>query len=90
MTTEGGATLGLGEAAPEHGSHRFSHAAMATVFRQRIESAELDDSDLTLRDLRRIRDAFASTLRSLYHPRVAYPNESHTSALETVPERVVH
>lgn len=64
-------------------------AAMATVFRQRIESAELDDSELTLRDLRRIRDAFASTLRSLYHPRVAYPNESHTSALETVPERLV-
>jgi len=32
MTAEGGATLGLGEAPPGHGSHRFSHAAMATVF----------------------------------------------------------
>jgi hypothetical protein len=63
-------------------------AAMATVFRQRIESAELDDSDLTLRDLRRIRDAFANTLRSLYHPRVAYPAETHTSSLEAVSERV--
>ena len=29
---DGGATLGLGEAPPGHGSHRFSHAAMATVF----------------------------------------------------------
>jgi FAD:protein FMN transferase len=29
---EGGATLGLGEALPGRGAHRFSHAAMATVF----------------------------------------------------------
>jgi len=32
MTADGGAILGLGEAPPGHGSHRFSHAAMATVF----------------------------------------------------------
>jgi len=31
MTAEGGATLGLGETTG-HGAHRFSHAAMATVF----------------------------------------------------------
>ena len=29
---DGGATLGLGEAPPGRGAHRFSHAAMATVF----------------------------------------------------------
>jgi FAD:protein FMN transferase len=28
----GGASVGLGEGPPERGSHRFSHAAMATVF----------------------------------------------------------
>ena len=27
-----GASVGLGEAAPGRGAHRFSHAAMATVF----------------------------------------------------------
>lgn len=29
---DGGASVGLGEAAPRRGAHRFSHAAMATVF----------------------------------------------------------
>jgi putative nucleotidyltransferase with HDIG domain len=62
-------------------------AAMATVFRQRIESGQLDDSDLTLRDLRRIRDAFAGSLRSLYHTRIPYPVETQTGAIEAVPER---
>ncbi len=60
-------------------------AALAAVFRQRLESGELDDSDLTLQDLQRIREAFVVSLRSLYHPRVAYPTESMTQALEAVP-----
>jgi cyclic-di-AMP phosphodiesterase PgpH len=62
-------------------------AAMASVFRQRMDGGELDDSELTLRDLRRIRDAFAVSLRSLYHPRVPYPAEPQTTALEAVAPR---
>jgi FAD:protein FMN transferase len=35
-----GATLGLGEALPARGTHRFSHAAMATVFEVRCVHAD--------------------------------------------------
>jgi cyclic-di-AMP phosphodiesterase PgpH len=59
-------------------------AAMASVFRQRLDAGELDGSDLTLRDLHCIRDAFAVSLRSLYHPRVPYPPEPQTAALEAI------
>lgn len=60
-------------------------SALERVFQQRLESGQLDDSSLTLRDLRRIREAFVLSLRSLYHPRVAYPTESMTQAIEAVP-----
>jgi hypothetical protein len=33
----------------------------------------LDDSDLTLRDLKEIRAAFLSVLKGVFHPRVKYP-----------------
>jgi hypothetical protein len=58
--------------------------AMAAVFRQRLDAGELDDSQLTLRDLQHIREAFAVSLRSLYHPRVPYPAEPQTTALEAI------
>jgi len=37
---DGGATLGLGAALPSRGTHRFSHAAMATVFEVRCVHAD--------------------------------------------------
>jgi putative nucleotidyltransferase with HDIG domain len=40
---------------------------------QRVSEGELNDADLTLRDLDAIADSFTSTLRGLYHPRVKYP-----------------
>jgi cyclic-di-AMP phosphodiesterase PgpH len=44
----------------------------------RIEIGELDDTDLTLRDLSRIQESFVATLRGIYHPRVQYPKlEKH-------------
>jgi hypothetical protein len=33
----------------------------------------LDESDLTLRDLKEIRAAFLSVLKGVFHPRVKYP-----------------
>jgi membrane-associated HD superfamily phosphohydrolase len=43
------------------------------LFRERIESGQLDESPLTLRDIERAREAFLSVLNGLYHPRVEYP-----------------
>lgn len=34
---------------------------------------QLDDTTLTLRDLNKAADAFVSTMRSVYHPRIQYP-----------------
>jgi putative nucleotidyltransferase with HDIG domain len=43
------------------------------VIAERVSEGQLDDSDLTLRDLRTIAASFKATMRAVYHPRVAYP-----------------
>jgi putative nucleotidyltransferase with HDIG domain len=43
------------------------------VINDRLLRGELDDSDLTLRDLDKIRDAFTSILQGVFHPRIKYP-----------------
>ncbi|MBP7692846.1 MAG: HDIG domain-containing protein [Anaerolineales bacterium] len=39
----------------------------------RLTKGQLDDTDLTLRDLHLIRASFVNTLRGVFHPRVQYP-----------------
>jgi len=41
----------------------------------RLVSGELDECDLTLRDLDTIREAFVSVLKGVFHPRIQYPSE---------------
>ena len=48
------------------------------VINDRLISGQLDDTDLTLKDLDRIRQAFASILTGVYHPRIQYPERSQT------------
>lgn len=43
------------------------------VFSERLSEGQLDESDLTLRDLRTIADSFKATLHAMYHPRIEYP-----------------
>lgn len=43
------------------------------VIAERMAEGQLDDSDLTLRDLRAIATSFKATMRAVYHPRVQYP-----------------
>jgi putative nucleotidyltransferase with HDIG domain len=43
------------------------------VIAERLAEGQLDESDLTLRDLRTIAGSFKATMRAVYHPRVAYP-----------------
>ena len=43
------------------------------VIAERLSEGQLDESDLTLNDLRTIANSFKSTMRAVYHPRVAYP-----------------
>jgi len=62
------------------------------IVRSTIEVAEkqgqLDETQLTLRDLSVITDVFVSILRGTHHPRVSYPKESPaTQDVSTVPNR---
>ena len=60
------------------------------IVRSTIESAEkqgqLDNTQLTLRDLRLIADSFVTILRGTHHPRVTYPeDESEEQNLNEAP-----
>jgi cyclic-di-AMP phosphodiesterase PgpH len=50
------------------------------VIAERLAEGQLDDSDLTLRDLRTIAESFKTTVRAVYHPRVAYPQPAPMEA----------
>jgi len=43
------------------------------VVDNRLSSEQLDNTDLTLRDLDEIIESFTTTLRGIYHPRIEYP-----------------
>ena len=43
------------------------------VIAERLAEGELEECDLTLRNIRTIAASFKQTLRGVYHPRIAYP-----------------
>jgi len=43
------------------------------VIQERLAERQLEECDLTLRDLKVIGDSFKATLRGIYHRRVEYP-----------------
>jgi membrane-associated HD superfamily phosphohydrolase len=46
---------------------------IAESIKAKLEAGQLDESDLTLRDLQDIHAAFLSVLKGVFHPRVKYP-----------------
>ena len=40
-----------------------------------VESGELDDCDLTLKDLHQIEESFVRVLMGIFHRRIAYPEK---------------
>lgn len=50
-----------------------------SLIRSRMADGQLDESDLTLRDLQKIRETFVSILQGIYHPRIKYPDENNES-----------
>ena len=46
---------------------------VAGIIEERVREGQMEDSDLTFRDLKVIRKAFVDMLRGVYHPRVVYP-----------------
>jgi putative nucleotidyltransferase with HDIG domain len=64
-------------------------AIIRSVVDNRIQIGQLDETDLTLRDLDAIVDSFTTTLRGIYHPRIPYPklesaSKSNGSLGETI------
>lgn len=62
------ATRSLQQPAPED-----IDALVERIVAERIAERQLDDSDLTLRDLERAKAAYKEALRGIFHPRIAYP-----------------
>jgi hypothetical protein len=56
-----------------------------TVLDDRLAKHQLEDTDLTLRDLQAIRESFVNTLRGVFHPRVQYPEALAAAASEVKP-----
>jgi putative nucleotidyltransferase with HDIG domain len=47
------------------------------IFREQIDDGQLDNTDLTFRDLSRIKDTFLKMLLGIYHVRVKYPDQKN-------------
>ncbi len=45
------------------------------IISQRIEDGQLNESGLSLRDIDLVREAFISSLKGVFHPRIQYPSE---------------
>ena len=51
-------------------------ALVQAVIAERASEGQLEQCELTLRDLKTIRDSFIATLRGVYHARIEYPAPS--------------
>jgi putative nucleotidyltransferase with HDIG domain len=58
-----------------------------SVIDNRLAQEQLDDTSLTMNDLKTVLDVFVSGLRGVYHPRLIYPelNESTINSLDAQP-----
>ncbi|MCI0884044.1 MAG: HDIG domain-containing protein, partial [Chloroflexi bacterium] len=54
-------------------SHERIDELVDGVIRERFNEGQLDESDLTMRDLKVIAESFKATLRGIYHERIEYP-----------------
>lgn len=48
-------------------------SVLRRIIQSRLNAGQLQDSELTLSDLKRIRGAFVDVFKSVYHPRIQYP-----------------
>jgi putative nucleotidyltransferase with HDIG domain len=67
-------------ASSDRSAERIS-ALVDEVIAERVAEGELDECDLTLRQLRIVGESFKQTLRGVYHPRIEYPEPSAAERL---------
>ncbi|GIV60931.1 MAG: 7TM receptor with intracellular metal dependent phosphohydrolase [Rhodothermaceae bacterium] len=61
-------------------THKRLEALIDMIFRARLDDGQLDDSDLTFRELNTIKQTFLSMLMAIYHVRVKYPDQDRELA----------
>jgi hypothetical protein len=64
-------------------THKRLKSLIELIFKERIEDGQLDNTDLTFRDLSQIKDTFLQMLMGIYHVRVKYPEQEEE---EDMPE----
>jgi hypothetical protein len=57
----------------EPGSIEEIERIVAETVKTRLDQGQLEECNLTLRDLKEIEAAFVSVLKGVFHPRVRYP-----------------
>lgn len=57
------------------------------IIRDRLEDGQLDEADLTLRQVSEIRRVFLSMLEGVYHPRIEYPEPPREPVTPVIDER---
>ncbi|MEI2617232.1 MAG: HDIG domain-containing metalloprotein [Thermomicrobiales bacterium] len=60
-------------------------AIVTHVIRERVDDGQLDECDLTLREIELIRRTFVQMLEGVYHPRVEYPATVEPTASPVTP-----
>jgi hypothetical protein len=69
-----------------------------TIFRAIFEDGQLDESNLTMKDLKLISDSFVRKLESVFHHRIAYPGyefnkddkPGDSGPAKDLPEKMAH
>jgi putative nucleotidyltransferase with HDIG domain len=59
--------------AREAGERPVIDELVDSIFAERLAEGQLDECDITMRELQEVATSFKATLRALYHPRIAYP-----------------
>lgn len=57
-----------------------------SIVQARIDAGQMNDSDLTFRDISEIEEAFIQILEGIYHPRVEYPASVDPERTSGIPE----
>lgn len=66
-----------------------TEAILRKVISERLADHQLDDANLTLRELELVRQSFLETLRGAYHPRIEYPETARRAAPAAPPLKAV-
>jgi hypothetical protein len=62
-------------------------AMVKDVINNRLNAGQLDDTDLTMKDINKIIASFATTLRGLYHPRIQYPGSAQRETTQPAADK---